>query len=114
MPAPVETIVTPSPRPEIASDRYREIEANRAADEKSGTRRKEDHSRIVVRYEDHAWIDGHDRNVRPSADHDLAVRTQVTEALRLLAFPLRCLHHILLLHQERISNLRGPIHIGSH
>src|ERR1700722_20850204 len=50
--APHEVAAAPSPRTEERADRYAEAEADGAADEEAGTRRREDDDRIVGRHDD--------------------------------------------------------------
>src|SRR5579863_10021459 len=70
--APVEAVITPAPRPKESSERHAKAETNRTANKKSGSRREENNSRVIVRHHDEAGIYRHDGDVRSAANDNLA------------------------------------------
>src|SRR5271165_378898 len=80
VPVPIEAAVSrpPSPRPEEKSKRNAKAETNSAAHIKSGPRREEDNSRIVIRHHYVAGIDRHDGDVWSIANHNLGVASQIS------------------------------------
>ena len=114
--APVEADPScrPAPRREEPADGHAEAEADRTADRESGPWREEHHRRIIVGNHNIARIHGHDSNVRPAAHHDPVVARQVAGASRDASLPLHRVHHVLLLGQERVSDLGGPVHVRIH
>src|ERR1700690_1356120 len=78
VPTPVEAdrSSSPAPRREDPANPDAEAETDRTSHEESRPRREEHNRWIVVGDHDIGRIHGHDRDVRPSADHDLPVAPQ--------------------------------------
>src|SRR5271168_1349387 len=116
MPAPVEADPArrPAPRREESADAHAEAEADRAAHREPYAWGEEHDPRIVKGDHDKGRIDRHDRDVRSAAYDDLAVGPQVAVALGGGPLPLYRVHDVLLLGQERVSNLGGPVHVSIH
>src|ERR1035441_6138400 len=112
VPAPVKAVITPAPRSKESSDRHAEAEADRAADHETTPWREENDSRIIVRHHDEAGVYGHDCDVGSGANDNLAVTSQISEVAGFPPLPLDRVHHILLLRQERVSKVGGPVHVG--
>ena len=75
----------PAPRRKESADAHAESETDRAADHKAGPRSKEHDCRIVVWHDNESRVDGHDRDVGPPADDNLAAAAQVSEIPSLAA-----------------------------
>ncbi len=112
--APIETR-TPSPGSEECSKRYSKAEADAAPNRETRPRREENDPRVICRHHHERRIRRHDRDVRSTAHHNLAVGPQdISEIPGLCAFPLDGVHHVLLLREKRVPQVRSPVDVGSH
>ena len=106
--------VAPSPGCKREAQRYAKSKPDRATDEKTGPGRIEYDQRIIHWNADKGRIHRQNGDVGTPADHNLRVGSQVAIIPGLFPLPLHRIHHILLLRQKGVTQLRGPIHVRSH
>src|ERR1700722_20014461 len=113
-PIPVKPVIAPAPWAAESSDRNSIAEADPAASIKSGPRCEKNDPRVVVGHNHVTGIYGHNRDVRSTANNNLAIAPQVPVVTSLSPLPLYSFHHILLLSEESVAEVVRPIHVGGH
>ena len=93
---------------------YTKAKADRSRYAESGSRRNEDHGRIVVRHDDVGGIDRQDLDIRTGRDGDLRIRLQVSEIRCRLTHALDRVHHIGALREKSAAELLRPRRRGRH